>query len=131
MKNESLLDYVFERTIKSEFLALKNAQAKFVKMHYQNANLIGSKGFTNLMGKSYELGLDEFERTVKSLSTISDMGSEIVFDYTDKYSYSRIEKMMSRCGYLIYEHLSADEMEKLDTPSGFHFVLAVKKEHLK
>lgn len=131
MANEKILEYFMKASLKNNALALKKAQNRFVDMHYENAKLIGSKGFTNLMGKIFELGNEEFEKLVKSISDSSDKGSEIVFDYYENTSYAKIQKMMSRCGYLIYEHLDSKEMAELDAPAGFHFVLAVKKEHLE
>lgn len=131
MANEEILEYLMKISVKTNASALKKAQNSFVNMHYENAKMIGSKGFTNLMGKSYELGNEEFEKLVKSISDTSDKGSEIVFDYYENTSYAEVQKMMSRCGYLIYEHLDSKEMAELDAPAGFHFVLAVKKEHLE
>lgn len=130
MENNTM-DLILKVLLQNESVKLKNAQQKFVKMHYENAKIIGCKGFTNLMGKSYKIDMDEFEKLIESLSKISDKGTEIVFDYFENQSYKEIERMMSRNGYLIYEHLSSKEMAKLDAPTGFHFVLAVKKEHIK
>lgn len=130
MENEKTLNALLKLTLNYHFQSLKKAQNKFVAMHYANAHLIGSKGFTNLMGKSYSMDIIEFEDMLKTLSSVSDAGAEIVFDYFQTLSYKQIEKTMSRCGYLIYEHLSSDEMEKLGAPAGFYFVLAVKKEHI-
>lgn len=129
--NKKLADFIFETIIRTNFETLKKSQQNFVKKHYENARLINCKGFTNLMGKSYNMTIDEFEELVKNISKTSDAGAEIVFDYVETYTYSQIEKMMSRCGYLIYEHLDNKEMAKLNAPAGVHFVLAVKKEHLQ
>ncbi|MGN0522602.1 MAG: class I SAM-dependent methyltransferase [Eubacterium sp.] len=119
--------------------------------------------FSSLMGISYYLTSEQFDNMIKSISSITCQGSEIVFDYptADKdiasgqnrslayaageamkaeYTYAEIERLMSKHGYLIYEHLDSGEIEKqyfehynmthkyrLRAPQGVAYCLAVKK----
>ena len=76
--------------------------------------------FSNLMGLSWRLDKPAFERFLQRLNLLTGEGSSVVFDYrddigeamTDGYSYRELERMLSRCGYHIYEHLNPGEMER-------------------
>lgn len=121
------------------------------------------RSFSSLLGISYYLTEQEFDNMIKSISDITCGGSEIVFDYPTacsdgisaqnsrlalaaneemkaEYTYEQIERLMSKHGYLIYEHLNYDEIErqyfekfnlthrhKLHAPQGVAYCLAVKK----
>jgi len=121
------------------------------------------KSFSSLLGISYYLKKTEFTGLLNSISEIICKGSAICFDYpsTDggkeartnqalaqeagepmkaNYTYSELEKMLEKCGFVIYEHLDFDEMTEqffseynknnpahmMNAPSGVCYVLAVK-----
>lgn len=122
--------------------------------------------FSSLLGISYYLTKQQFDDMIKEISQLTCSGSEIVFDYPTadaddkseqnrnlakaaneemkaRYTYGEIEKLMSKHGYLIYEHLDACQIEKqffepynkvhkekIHEPKGTSLCLAVKKEHL-
>ncbi len=94
--------------------------------------------FSSMLGITYYLTKQEFERVISAISSILTRGSSIVFDYPDEnsytekagerskkqsilaasanekmlasYSYRTIEKLLSDYGFLIYEHLTPEEM---------------------
>ena len=88
--------------------------------------------FGSLLGISYYLSKDEFRNLIKEISSISCAGSSICFDYPQsadgtesrrsrelaaaageqmkaQYSRDELEKLLSEAGFLVYEHLDADE----------------------
>lgn len=94
--------------------------------------------FCSLLGISYYLSKEIFTNTLSIISSIIPEGSAIVFDYPDEntytkeagyqtkkqvamansskekmlasYSYLDIEELLSSCNFLIYEHLTPDEI---------------------
>ncbi len=94
--------------------------------------------FCSLLGISYYLTKADFKNIIQRLAEIVPKGSSIVFDYPDEntytdkagertkkqvmmadganevmlagYSYNDIEYLLSDCGFLIYEHLTPDEI---------------------
>ncbi len=94
--------------------------------------------FYSLLGLLYYISEDVFSNMLMEISSVSPKGSTIVFDYpddlthTDKngqqtekqlslankakekmiagYSYKDIERILSKCGFLIYEHLTPQEI---------------------
>lgn len=121
--------------------------------------------FSSFLGISYYLTKEQFDNMIELISSITCQGSEIVFDYPTadsdivseqnsalanaadeammaKYTYDEIERILSKNGYLIYEHLNSNDIEKqyfeyynkihkhkLRSPKNVAFCLAVKKEH--
>lgn len=92
------------------------------------------KTFCSLLGLSYYLDKDIFDRTIGLLTGIIPIGSVILFDYPNdnetekekinrelasaaseqmksKYSYSDIEEIASENNLLIYEHLNSNDMD--------------------
>lgn len=97
--------------------------------------------FCTLLGISYYLTKQDFVKMLKAISTIVPKGSSIAFDYPDEntftvhagervkkqlamaasanekmlasYSYSELEKLMEESDFLIYEHLTPDEITEL------------------
>lgn len=97
-----------------------------------------STSFATLLGISYYLKKNDFERMIMKISTLLNEGSSLVLDYFDKnvlekssdlsmkkkiemtkksdekirssYSYNEIETILSKHGLLIYEHLSEEEI---------------------
>ena len=95
-------------------------------------------GFCSLLGVSYYLTKETFTQTVNIISSIMTKGSSIVFDYPDEYtytpkagertkkqvamasvanekmfasySYKELEKLLEDSNFLIYEHLTPDEI---------------------
>lgn len=119
--------------------------------------------FGSLLGISYYLSKDEFRNLLTEISSISCAGSSICFDYPQstggtesrrsrelaaaageqmkaRYSLDELEKLLSEAGFLVYEHLNADEMTKaffqkynnnnmehsMLAPEGVGYCLAVK-----
>ncbi|MGM9522173.1 MAG: class I SAM-dependent methyltransferase [Oscillospiraceae bacterium] len=89
--------------------------------------------FGSLMGISYYLTKDSFQKLLKCISTICLEGSAIIFDYPvygggdeaeqnralaaaanepmkARYAYEELEKLLEECGFLIYEHLDSEEI---------------------
>lgn len=119
--------------------------------------------FGSLLGISYYLSKDEFRKLITEIASISCAGSTICFDYPQtsggteskrnrelaaaageqmkaQYSYNELEELLSETGFLVYEHLDADEatnaffqeynsnMEySMTAPAGVGYCLAVKQ----
>ncbi|WP_232696441.1 class I SAM-dependent methyltransferase [Brevibacillus daliensis] len=94
--------------------------------------------FCTLLGLSYYLTPEAFERMIQKISHLLIKGSSLVFDYPDEftftdnasyrvkkqlemasyggesmlaaYSYEQIEQLLQRCGFAIYEHLNPSEI---------------------
>lgn len=94
--------------------------------------------FCSLLGISYYLTRQTFAETINAVSEIIPKGSSIVFDYPDQdtfttkagertkkqaamaaaanekmlasYCYEEMEKLFADCGFLIYEHLTPEEI---------------------
>ena len=121
-----------------------------------------TKSFASLLGLVYYLEKDDFKKLLLKYNEIITPGSAICFDYpmtdgsketeTNKalargageemkasYTYAELEILLQECGFLIYEHLSANEMDKqffekynsqneskINSPIGVGYILAVK-----
>ena len=120
--------------------------------------------FGSLLGISYYLSKDELRNLLTEISSISCTGSSICFDYPQsadgaesrrnralaaaageqmkaQYSCEELEKLLSEAGFLMYEHLNADEATKaffqeynhrntdhgMTAPVGVGYCLAVKQ----
>ncbi len=120
--------------------------------------------FGSLLGINYYLSKDEFRNLLKEISSISCAGSSICFDYPQsadgtesrrnrelaaaageqmkaQYSYDELEELLSKAGFLVYEHLNADEATEsffqeyncsnmehcMAAPEGVGYGLAVKR----
>lgn len=96
--------------------------------------------FCSLLGLSYYLSKKAFTEMISVIGTILPKGSTIVFDYPDQdsytdkagertkkqvllagsanekmlasYSYMEMQQLLAGCGFLIYEHLSPEEITK-------------------
>jgi methyltransferase (TIGR00027 family) len=94
--------------------------------------------FCSLLGVNYYLTKEDFAHTINTISSIVPKGNSIVFDYPDEntytpkagqrakktialasaanekmlasYSYLEIEKLLEHSNFLIYEHLTPDEI---------------------
>lgn len=94
--------------------------------------------FCSLLGISYYLYKQDFARTINTISSIVPNGSSIIFDYPDEntytssagervkkqtaladaanekilasYSYSELEQLLGDSNFLIYEHLTPNEI---------------------
>lgn len=121
--------------------------------------------FSSLLGISYYLTKEEFFDMITNISKIICNGSSIVFDYPSydngketqinealardaneqmksKYSYEEIEKILSKNGFSIHQHLDYQEMtntyffkynainpnNKIIAPKGVCYCLAVKNK---
>ena len=113
--------------------------------------------FGTLLGISYYLSKQDFKNLVVAIASISCEGSSICFDYPvseagaesqrnrelaaaagemmkAKYSYEEMEAQLSNAGFLIYEHMDADEATDaflkgsgMTAPAGVGYCLAVRK----
>ena len=113
--------------------------------------------FSSLLGISYYLTGDEFEKLIAGIASICCEGASICLDYPmneeggesarnrelaaaageamkAKYSYEEMEALLSRAGFLIYEHLDAGEAtdaffkdSDMTAPAGVGYCLAVRK----
>lgn len=132
-----------------------------LKSSYNKENV----SFSSLLGISYYLSNEEFAKMIRDISKIIINGSSIVFDYPNnedsqevlmteklasaadekmksRYSYKEIERILSKNGFLIYEHLDYHEMtnhyfydyntlnpnHKIIAPKGICYCLAVKNQ---
>ncbi|MEQ8201102.1 MAG: class I SAM-dependent methyltransferase [Syntrophomonadaceae bacterium] len=96
------------------------------------------RSFCSLLGLSYYLATPDFQSMICNMAALVPEGSSLVFDYPDQdtltekagertrkqvamaaqagekmqagYSYEEIEKLLEKCDFLIYEHLTADEI---------------------
>lgn len=94
--------------------------------------------FCSLLGISYYLSKEDFKKLIQSIADSVSNGSTVVFDYPDEYtyteqsgerakrqsmmangaketmlasySYEELTGLLSDCGFLIYEHLTPDEI---------------------
>lgn len=121
------------------------------------------KSFGSLLGLSYYLDKKDFASLISGIADIWKEGSAICFDYPfkdgsnqvnkneqlagaageqmkAKYSYEEIERLLSKYGFLIFEHLNEAEMTKqyfetyndlqqsrMKAPKGTNYVFAVKR----
>ena len=113
--------------------------------------------FGTLLGISYYLSRQDFKNLVAVIASISCEGSSICFDYPvseagaesqrnrelaaaagemmkAKYSYEEMEAQLSNAGFLICEHMDADEATDaflkgsgMTAPAGVGYCLAVRK----
>ena len=125
---------------------------------------VSKPSFGSLLGISYYLSKEEFKRLFEMIATIACEGSSICFDYPlseggtesqrnrklaaaagepmkAKYTYDELEVLLSDAGFLIYEHMNADEATEaffqeynrcnpahsMTAPKGVGYCLAVKK----
>lgn len=94
--------------------------------------------FVSLLGISYYLPEESFKQLLSTLAELVPQGSSLVFDYPDEltfttiasdqvqlqvmmaaragepmqasYGYTKLEKLLEQAGWLIYEHLTPDEI---------------------
>ncbi len=92
--------------------------------------------FSGLLGLTYYLTENELKAFLMEISEVSAPGSEICFDYQTcaksqvtslneklaagageamkgEYAYGHMKRLLSECGYLIYEHVNADQMNEM------------------
>ena len=113
--------------------------------------------FSSLLGIGYYLTEDEFEKLIAGIASLSCEGASICLDYPineegresarnrelaaaageamkARYSYGEMEVLLSRAGFLIYDHMDADEATEaffkdsdMTAPAGVGYCLAIKK----
>lgn len=97
-----------------------------------------ARSFVSLLGISYYLPKESFKQLLSTIADIIPSGSSLVFDYPDEltfttiasdqvqlqvtmaaragepmqasYAYRELEKLLEQAGWLIYEHLTPDEI---------------------
>lgn len=142
---------------------INHSNVKYIESELPNLNYNGTKvkTYCSMLGVSYYLSENDLKNTISNIASISAEGSSLVFDYpticyddkmkqlafsagepmTEKYSYSDIERLLSKCGYRIYELVSYSDIEKqffkafntlynttpLKAQQGVNLCLAVKK----
>ncbi len=129
---------------------LELTREEFCKRAKENAEYMGDDYFGSLFGITFEAGKEEFLSLMKSLAHIWTEGSGIVLDYAteeylgdakNRYDYFEMEKLLSECGFRIYEHLDYKEAEEqlfykhnlirprqqIKPPVGIDYCLAVRK----
>lgn len=126
----------------------------------------GRKAFGSLLGISYYLNEQDFKLLIENIGKIMAEGSAICFDFPLReesrearinrtlakgageemkaaYSYGEIEKLLSECGFIIYEYLDDDAVTErffseynlhnpectVTAPKGVGYVLAVRKQY--
>ena len=113
--------------------------------------------FSSLLGISYYLTGEEFENLIAGIASISCEGASMCFDYPmnaeggesaknralaaaagetmkSRYTYSEMEALLSRTGFLICAHLDSDKATDaffkesgMIAPAGVGYCLAVRK----
>lgn len=89
--------------------------------------------FCSLLGLAYYMTKDAWNRLLSNISSIVPSGSTLVFDYPNSvgfnmqqsqlaeaagepmyadYAYPELEQLLANCGFLIYEHLTPQEITK-------------------
>lgn len=139
------------------------AKDEWVKKLLSSGYVIDKKSFGSLLGISYYLKKAEWESLLKQVAEIMPCDSAICFDYPDNdesheakvnkalansageqmkalYTYEEMEKLLSGCGFKIYEHLNAKEITEqyfneynklnpehlMSAPEGVAYILAVR-----
>jgi len=70
-----------------------------------------SGSFCDLNTLPAELSKPEFAAALDAITPLIPTGSTLVFSYRcDQYSYREMEQLLSSNGYLIYEHVSEEEI---------------------
>ena len=129
---------------------LELTRKAFYERAKKNAEYMGDEFFDSTFGITFKTGKNEFFALMKALSNIWTEGCGIVFDYVTeeyegaakaRYSYFEMEKLLSECGFRIYEHLDNEEAEEqllydynikhirkpIKPPKGVAYCLAVRK----
>lgn len=151
-------------TSRAEYIDCDFERQDWQKMLYQGSYDADAKSFCSMLGLGYYMTKDGFENLLCQSAEMLSRGSVIVFDYPmsegsvetrtheklaaaagesmkSSYTYEELEKMLERCGLLIYEHLDAKEMTKqyfkwyntchpertIYAPKGVGYCMAVKK----
>ena len=105
------------------------------KLLVENGFQIQQKSYGSLLGISYYLRKESFDKMIGNISEVFTAGSAICFDYPAlesseetsrneelakaaneemkaKYSYAELEEMLKKHGFVVCEHLNSDEMTK-------------------
>ena len=142
---------------------INHHNVRYIESELPNLNFSGDKKVTycSMLGVSYYLSRNDFESTLLNLASLSAEGSSLVLDYpticysdkmrelaysagepmTEKYPYSEMQRLLSKCGYRIYELVHWNEIderyfkafntlyknEPLKAQNGVNLCLAVKK----
>lgn len=95
--------------------------------------------FCNMLGLSFDMPIIKLQGLISALSRIFKEGSTVVLDRPESESFEKMEKLLSDCGFLIYEYIMSDEiqmrfLDRYNTPevsftpiTGISFYMAVKK----
>lgn len=70
------------------------------------------KIFCSMCGIAHWLKRDGFAEVIDELSGRLTVGCAAAFDYPDEYTYAGLEKLLSQNGFLIYEHMDAEQMQE-------------------
>lgn len=129
---------------------LELTRKAFYERAKKNAEYMGDEFFESIFEIAFKAGKEEFFALMKALSDIWTEGCGIVLDYATeeyegyakiRYSYFEMEKLLSECGFRIYEHLDHKEAEEqllydynirhirkqIKPPVGVNYLLAVRK----
>ncbi|MBE6964838.1 MAG: hypothetical protein E7441_02240 [Ruminococcaceae bacterium] len=95
--------------------------------------------FCNMLGLSFDMPIIKLQGLMGALSRIFKEGSTVVLDRPENEPFEKMEKLLSDCGFLIYEYIMSDEiqarfLDRYNTPdvsfapiTGISFYMAVKK----
>ncbi len=67
--------------------------------------------FCNMLGISYAMPIVKLQGMLSALTRIFKEGSTLVLDRPEKEPFEKMEKLLSDCGFLIYEYIMADEIQ--------------------
>lgn len=95
--------------------------------------------FCNMLGISYYMPILKLQGIISAFARIFKEGSCMVFDLPDATPFEQMEKILSDCGFLIYEYIMADEIQarflqryntcdiEFEPIRNINFFMAVKK----
>ncbi len=67
--------------------------------------------FCNMLGVAYYMQFQELQGLLAALSGIFSEGSTVVLDRPDSTPFEVMEKMLEKCGFLIFEYIRSDEIQ--------------------
>lgn len=140
-KMERLKKAYIEIPYNVNYVVADFTQQKWLEVLTENEKFDSNKiSFCSLLGLSYYISKTDFESLIKAIGEVIPKSSSLVFDYPDNmtytnkvaertkkqvmlaneanekmlsgYSYDEMEKLLYRCGFLIYEHLTPNQITK-------------------
>ncbi len=163
-KQRRIADRGFQPVCRVKYIGCDLAQPSWQQDLLKEGFCTEKRSFGSLLGISYYLTSEEFQSLIGNIAAIWSKGSSVCFDYPiaedgaesirnrelaaaageqmkSKYTCDELETLLSEHGFLIYEHLNADEATDaffrnynrnntehcMTAPKGVGYCLAVKQ----